>query len=110
MSDLIWLWCMGLSKFGTGDGIGQLGGLRRGTAEAHALKRPFDGPAAVGEAVEELILVCDGVDQDRASLACDDVLDQRECVSRRGRKQRTDVTGGAAVADQRHGVAARDEA
>src|ERR1700686_2084244 len=100
---------MGLSKFGTGDGEWQFRALRGGAAEAHALERPLDCPAAVGETVEKRVLICDCIDQNGALLARNDVLHQCEGMRRCCRKYWTDVARGAAVADQRHRIAAGNE-
>src|SRR5262249_61029798 len=101
---------MALSKFGTGDGEWQLGAVGGGAAEAHALERPLDDPAAGGQPVQKLALVCYRVDQNGALLTGDDKLHQLKRVSRWDRDHWADMARSTAVADQRHGVAARDKA
>jgi hypothetical protein len=54
MSLLIWLWCMMSypnSGPATANGISSL--VAGGGAEAHALERPFDGPAGCGQSFQE---------------------------------------------------------
>src|SRR6266550_2571528 len=81
-SDVIWLWCMGwsLSIFRADDGKRRFGGLCCRTAESHALEWPLDLPSAIRQAFEKIVSLGNGVDQQRAALACNDVADQRQRV------------------------------
>src|SRR6516164_9209741 len=57
-----------LPEFGTDDGKGRLVRSPCSAAEAHALKRPLDRPAAVNQSLDEFVLGRNGIDQEFAGF------------------------------------------
>ena len=79
----------------------------RCAAKAHALKRPLDGPARAGQAVEKFGLGVDGIDQQRPGFGPGDLADHGQGWLGSSGKQRADMPRLAAIADERHRIAMR---
>src|SRR6266705_2593589 len=91
-SDFIVLWCIvvSLSIFRAGDGERQLCKWSGGVAKPHPLKRPLDAPAGVGQALQEFVLLADGIDQQWSGFGPNDLVDHRKRLIQTICKQRAD--------------------